>query len=179
MPDLQIPSRPGIALHAIVTILCLVMAPLAIAEMAKIPPLHVISFIGAILVFQPFAASIGVVLNIPPWAIFTTMVSVGTGAVTGILALCDLFAQRWHGLDRMIKKVHERAQQSPGLQRYGMLMFIPFIWVPGLGLYGCTLIAWLFEWRRPEHIAVLLAGWLIAIAIVLTASMGVFLALSL
>jgi uncharacterized membrane protein len=178
MPDLQIPSRPGIALHAIFTILCFVMAPLAIAEMAGIPALHMISFIGAILIFQPFAASIGLVLNIPPWAIFATMISVGIGAVIGILALCDIFARRWHRLDGMLQKVHERTQQSPGFQKYGMLMFIPFIWVPGLGLYGCTLIAWLFEWRRTYHIAVLMAAWIIAVALVLTASLGIAIAIS-
>jgi len=178
MPDLQIPSRPGIALHAIFTILCLVMAPLAIAEMAGIPLLHMISFIGAILIFQPFAASIGLVLNIPPWAIFTTMVSVGIGAVIGILALCDIFARRSHRLNGMIQKVHERTQQSTGFQKYGMLMFIPFIWVPGLGLYGCTLIAWLFEWRRAYHIAVLVSAWIVAVAIVLTALLGIAIAIS-
>jgi uncharacterized membrane protein len=59
-----------------------------------------------------------------------------------------------------------------------MLMFFPFIWVPGLGLYGCTLIAWLFEWRRTYYIAVLVSAWIVAVAIVLIASLGIVFAIT-
>jgi uncharacterized membrane protein len=138
-----------------------------------------LSFIGAILVFQPFAGPVGLVLGIPPLVILTAMASVGLGAVIGIWEVCDVFAKSWHRLDVLIRKVHERTHQSAGFQKYGMLMFFPFIWVPGIGLYGCALLAWLFEWRNAQHILVLMAGWMIAAVIVLAASMGLFLALSL
>ena len=178
MTDIPIPKTTRLAFPAIVTIICLVIAPLTIADVTGTPLLHMISFIGAILIFQPFAASVGLILGIAPWAIFTTMVSVGIGAVIGILALCDIFARRSHRLNRMIQKVHERTRQSTGFRKYGILMFIPFIWVPGLGLYGCTLIAWLFEWRRSYHIAVLVSAWIVAVAIVITASMGIAIAIT-
>jgi hypothetical protein len=37
------------------------------------------SFVGAILIFQPFAAPVGLVLGIPPLVILTVMFSVGLG----------------------------------------------------------------------------------------------------
>jgi uncharacterized membrane protein len=178
MTDVPLPNRSGLVSRAIVTIICFVIAPLTIADMTGIPLLHMISFIGAILVFQPFAASVGLVLGIVPWAIFAVMISVGIGAVIGILALCDIFARRSHRLNRMIQKVHERTRQSTGFRKYGMLMFFPFIWVPGLGLYGCTLIAWLFGWRRAYHIAVLVSAWIVAVAIVLIVSLGIVFAIT-
>jgi uncharacterized membrane protein len=106
------------------------------------------------------------------------MASVGTGAVFGILALCDMFTNRWQRFDRAIQKVHERANRSKGFQKYGMLMFFPFIWVPGIGLYGCTLIAWLLGWREIRHIMILFLSWMIAAVMVLAASLGVWIAIT-
>jgi uncharacterized membrane protein len=179
MPDHLHSSRPGHFICAVVALLGLVIIPLAITEIGGVPLAPMLSFIGSILVFQSFAGPIGLVLGIPPWVILTAMASVGIGAVIGIWAICDVFAKSWHRLDALIRKVHERTHQSAGFQKYGMLMFFLFIWVPGIGLYGCALLAWLFEWRRGQHILVLMAGWMIAAVIVLAASMGVFLALSL
>ena len=178
MPDVLHTSRPEFVLSAGVAILGIVVAPLALSGFTGVPLLHMVSLTGSILVFQPFAASIGVVLGIPPWIILVTMASVGTGAVFGILALCDMFTNRWQRFDQTIQKVHERANRSKGFQKYGMLMFFPFIWVPGIGLYGCTLIAWLLGWREIRHVIILFLSWMIASVLVLAASLGVLIALT-
>jgi uncharacterized membrane protein len=142
-----------------------------------IPPARMISFIGAILVFQPFAAPIGLALGVPAVAIVSTMFSVGLGAIVAILTLCDLFAHRWERLSHAIQNVQERTRNSVRFSKYGILMFFQFIWIPGLGLYGCALIAWLFAWRRLHHIAVLLAAWMVAVIIVMTISLGISIAI--
>lgn len=178
MPGVIHPSRPEFVFSALVAILGVVVAPLVLSGFTGVPLLHMISLTGSILVFQPFAASIGVVLGIPPWIILVTMALVGTGAVIGVLALCDIFTNRWQWFDQAIQKVHERAHRSKGFQKYGMLMFFPFIWVPGIGLYGCTLIAWLFGWREIRHITILFLSWMIAAAMVLAASLGVLIAIT-
>ena len=56
--------------------------------------------------------------------------------------------------------------------------FIPFIWVPGIGLYGCVMIAWLFKWRSARAGAIILAGWILAALLVLLTSIGDFFQLS-
>jgi uncharacterized membrane protein len=178
MPGVIHPSRPRFVFSAGVAILGVIVLPLVLSGFFGVPLLHMLSLTGSILVFQPFAASIGVVLGIPPWTILGTMASVGTGAVFGILALCDLFTNRWERFDRAIRNVHERANRSKGFQKYGMLMFFPFIWVPGIGLYGCTLIAWLLGWREPRHILVLFSSWMIASVMVLAASLEVLIAVT-
>jgi uncharacterized membrane protein len=89
-----------------------------------------------------------------------------------------MFTNRWQRFDQAIQKVHERANRSKGFQKYGMLMFFPFIWVPGIGLYGCTLIAWLLGWRDIRHIMILFLSWMIASVMVLAASLGVLIAIT-
>jgi uncharacterized membrane protein len=176
MPDEQPLSRSDLARNVLIAVLFLGIIPLAILAAAMIPPARMVSFIGAILVFQPFAAPIGLVLGIPPLAVFLTMLSVGLGAVVGILTLCDLFAQRWERLTVAIQKVQATTRNSVRFRKYGILMFFQFIWVPGLGLYGCAVIAWLFAWRRLHHFAVLMAAWMVAVIIVMIVSLGISIA---
>jgi uncharacterized membrane protein len=172
------PSWSNLTINVLITVLCLVIVPFAILAGALVPPAYMASFVGAILVFQPFAAPVGLVLSIPPLVILTVMFSVGLGAVTGILAFSDLCAKRWNRLDMLIRNVQTMTENSVRFRNYGILMFFAFIWVPGLGLYGCTLLAWLFMWRRVHHIAVLMAAWMTAALIVMITSMGIFLAIS-
>jgi uncharacterized membrane protein len=177
MPEEQPLSRSTLAKNVLIVVLFLGIVPLAILAGAMIPPARMVSFIGAILVFQPFAAPVGLVLGVPPVAIISTMFSVGLGAIVGILTLCDLFSQRWERLSVAIRKVQGTTRNSVRFRKYGILMFFPFIWVPGLGLYGCTLIAWLFAWRRLHHIAVLMAAWMVAVIIVMIVSLGISIAI--
>jgi len=176
MPEEQSLSRSTLAKNVLIVVLFLGIIPLAILVGAMIPPARMVSFIGSILVFQPFAAPIGLALGVPPVAIVSTMFSVGLAAVVGILTLCDLFAQRWKRLSVGIQKVQATTRNSVRFRKYGILMFFQFIWVPGLGLYGCTVIAWLFAWRRMHHIALLMAAWMSAVIIVMIVSLGISIA---
>jgi uncharacterized membrane protein len=176
MPEEQPLSRSDLAKNVLIAVLFFGIVPLAILAGAMVPPARMISFIGAILLFQPFAAPVGLVLGVPPGAIISTMFSVGLGAIVIILTLCDLFAHRWERLSLAIQNVQAATENSARFRKYGILMFFQFIWIPGLGLYGCTLIAWLFSWRRLHHIAVLMAAWMVAVIIVMALSLGISLA---
>ena len=44
---------------------------------------------------------------------------------------------------------------------------------PGVGLYGCVLVAWLFRWRGVRSVAVIFAGWMLATVLVMLASLGI------
>jgi len=173
MPEEQPLSRSNLVKNVLIILLCLGIVPFTILTGAMVPPARMISFIGAILAFQPFASSVGLVLGVPPGAILGTMLFVGFGAVTAILTLCDLFAHRWGRLANAIGKVQEHLGRSERFRKYGIVMLFPFIWVPGLGLYGCTMVAWLFNWRQVHHIIVLMAAWMVAVILVLATSLGV------
>ncbi|MDO9549452.1 MAG: hypothetical protein Q7J03_00620, partial [Methanoregula sp.] len=65
------------------------------------------------------------------------------------------------------------ALKSSLFQKYGIFTLMPFIWIPGVGLYGCVLLAWLFKWRGIKGIGVIMTGWILSTLLVLGASIGI------
>jgi uncharacterized membrane protein len=52
-------------------------------------------------------------------------------------------------------------------------MLIPIMWIPGLGLYGTPVVAWILHWRKSRSILLMLTGWLIACLAVLLTAQGI------
>ncbi len=136
-------------------------------------PVHVVfGYVGSILIFQPVAAGIGIALGIPPVPALLIMLSVGAAVIFIFFGICDLFAEKSAWLRNHLDKVNAIAGRSALFKKYGLLTLIPFIWVPGVGLYGCVLLAWLFGWRDIKGIAIILAGWMLASLLVVGATIG-------
>ena len=106
--------------------------------------------------------------------IWFIMISFGISVILVLPRICDMFAERSEWLQKNLKKIETVTQKSEMFRKYGMYTFIPFIWVPGVGLYGCVMIAWLFKWRGVRAGAIILAGWILAALIVLLTSIGIF-----
>jgi uncharacterized membrane protein len=100
------------------------------------------------------------------------MCSIGFAVIFGLLKTCDMFANRSEWLNRHLEKVEAVTQKSGLFKKYGMVAFIPFMWVPGVGLYGCVMIAWLLRWRGALAITMIFIAWMLAALIVLLTSMG-------
>lgn len=132
-----------------------------------------LGLVGSILIFQPVAAAIGIALGIPPIPVMLIMLSVGTAAIFVFFGICDLFYEKSAWLRDHLTKVNAIAQKSSLFQKYGIFTFIPFIWVPGVGLYGCVLLAWLFRWRDARGVIIILAGWMLASLLVIGTTLGV------
>jgi uncharacterized membrane protein len=84
-----------------------------------------------------------------------------------------MFAHRSEWLCQQLEKIGAITQKSELFGKYGIVTLIPFIWVPGVGLYGCVLIAWLFKWRGTLAVTILFAAWVLATLVVLVASIGI------
>ncbi|NMB78130.1 MAG: hypothetical protein GYA23_03440 [Methanomicrobiales archaeon] len=142
-------------------------------------PLHTtVGLVGSILIFQPVAAAIGIALGIPAVPTLLIMLSTGTGVIYLFFGICDLFANRSEWLRNHLDAVNAIAKRSALFAKYGIFTFIPFIWVPGVGLYGCVLLAWLFGWRDLRGVSIILAGWMLASLLVVGATIGVLGAIS-
>ncbi|PKL64601.1 MAG: hypothetical protein CVV32_07985 [Methanomicrobiales archaeon HGW-Methanomicrobiales-3] len=163
---LQVVQVAGFFLGGILAI------PLAIGISAG-STLHVtLGFIGSILILQPVATAAGILLGIPPVPVLLIMLSIGISVIFIFFGICDLFAEKSAWLRSQLDKVDAIAQRSALFQKYGIITLIPFIWVPGVGLYGCVLLSWIFGWRDLKGISIILAGWMLAVFIVLGASLG-------
>jgi uncharacterized membrane protein len=154
-------------------LLGIVVIPVAIGSFFNLSLLHMLGLVGSVLILQPMAVVVGVGLGIPPVPIMLIMISFGISIIYGLFAICDTFAERSEWLRKHLNSVQTIAGKSSFFQRYGIFTLMPFIWIPGIGLYGCVLLAWLFNWRGVKGIGVIMTGWIISTLLVLGASIGV------
>lgn len=171
--DSRFKGIEGICQAALFLVTGLVLIPVAIGLIFRVSLWDLFGFVGSILILQPMAVVIGVGLRIPPVPIMLVICSFGIAIFYGLFGICDSFAERSAWLRRHLDSVQTIAQKSSLFQRYGVLTLIPFIWIPGVGLYGCVLLAWIFKWRGIKWVGVIMAGWIISALIVLVASIEV------
>jgi uncharacterized membrane protein len=149
-----------------------VVVPLLVGFFSGIPVHYVLGLVGSALVLQTVAAGVGIGLGMPPLSIVLIMISFAVAVICALFALCDALADKSARLAAFIAKMDELTKRSRLFKKYGVLMLVPFIWIPGVGLYGCALIAWLFNWRGPGTIGLMLTGWLAAVVIVMLATVN-------
>jgi uncharacterized membrane protein len=168
------PIRWAVIFRApLILITGIVIIPLLISLGYAVSLLNMSGLVGSVLILQPMAVLVGMGLGIPPVPIMLVMISFGISIIYGLFAICDAFAERSAWLRKHLDSVHAIALKSPLFQRYGIYTLVPFIWIPGVGLYGCVLLAWLFHWRGTKGVGVIMAGWILSTLIVLAASIGV------
>jgi uncharacterized membrane protein len=170
------PRAQGFA--EIVKIVCVFVAgivavPLIIGAYYQVAPAEILGLVGSILILQPFAVVIGLGLGINPLSLLLIMSSFGISVIFVLFGICDRFSEHSAWLRTHLKKIETITQKSEMIKKYGMYSLIPFIWVPGIGLYGCVLVAWLFRWRGVRTAVVIFAGWMLATILVMLASLGI------
>jgi uncharacterized membrane protein len=157
---------------ALVMIMGVVIIPIYIGFFNNITFTAVLGFIASILIFQPFSVVIGIGLGFDALPLMFILCSVGLAVIFGLSRTCDMFANRSEWLHRHLEKVETITQKSGLFKKYGMVAFIPFMWIPGVGLYGCVMIAWLLRWRGVFATTMIFIAWMLAALIVLLTSMG-------
>ncbi len=134
---------------------------------------EIFGMVVSIFILQPLAVAVGLGLGIHPVQVMFIMISFGISVILVLPWICDMFAERSEWLRKNLKKTEKITQKSEMFRKYGIYTFIPFIWVPGVGLYGCVMIAWLFNWRSVRAGSIILVGWILAALIVLLTSIGI------
>jgi uncharacterized membrane protein len=159
---------------ALIAIAGILEIPFVIGLYNQNTPGEIFGMIVSIFILQPLAVTVGLGLGIDPVPVMVIMISFGISIILVVPRICDMFADQSEWLQKNLKKIDAMGKKSEMLKKYGMYTFIPFIWVPGVGLYGCIMMAWLFKWRSLRAGAVILAGWILAALIVLLTTIGIF-----
>ena len=146
--------------------------PLVLGALFSVPVTSVFALITATLIFQAAAALIGVGLQVDPVLLLAIVTSVAIGVIIGIMEICDLFSDSSERVAGWLRSVEGQIERFRFLHRYGALMLIPIIWIPGIALYGSPFIAWIFQWNRLASILCMVVGWLMASVFVLLISLG-------
>lgn len=138
----------------------------------RIPLPTVFALIIATLVLQAAGALVGIGFKLHPAAILFLMTSVAIGCMYGIYELCDLFAAYSPWFLKWIQKIDEKTKEIPHFRKYGLIMLVPIIWIPGISLYGSPLVGWIFQWNRWLSLLCMVVGWTIATVFVMATSLG-------
>jgi len=162
-----------ILIIALILVTGVLVIPLAIGFYHNITLTQILGLVASILILQPFAVVVGLGLGINPFPMMLIMCSIGLSVIFVLFGTCDVFANRSEWLRRHLEKIDTIIQKSKMFRKYGIVTLIPFIWVPGVGLYGCVLIAWLFKWRGALAVTIIFAAWVLATLVVLLTSIGI------
>jgi len=154
-------------------LLLLVILPCLIGLLGGFSLVTVLGFIVSILILQGLAAAAGIGLGIQPFLLIPLMVSVATGIFLGIYRICDLFSERSQRVARQIGRIKDLMDRHQALRTYGEFMLVLIMWIPGFGLYGTPVVAWILHWRGVRSILLMLTGWLLACLFVLTMTVGI------
>ena len=157
---------------AAIIIVGAIVIPLSVGLSFGVSPGAMMSLVTSVILFQALAAMVGLGLNIPPVFVLAAMTSVALTVILTVFEICDAFAHRSTRVQGWIAKMKVVSEKSDTFNKYGELALLPIIWIPGIGLYGCALIAWIFQWRGVKAIGPMLTGWVIASLIVMLASLG-------
>lgn len=152
--------RPGMAPAGIFFLL--VVLPVIIGWTGGTSPHRILGFILSILLLQGLAPTVGMGLGLPVPQLLLIVTSVALGVILGVFTVCDLFSEKSDRVARWISKIQATMERYRALMTYGEYMLIPIIWVPGIGLYGTPVIAWILHWRALRAVLLMLTGWLIA-----------------
>lgn len=158
---------------AFVFVTGILVIPVIIGLFYRVALAEILGLVASLLIFQPFAVVVGLGLGISPFPVMLIMCSFGISVIFVLFGICDVFAERSEWLQKHLEKIGAITQKSGMLKKYGVFALILFIWVPGIGLYGCVLIAWLLRWRGVKAASVIFAGWILATVLVLMTSLGI------
>jgi uncharacterized membrane protein len=159
---------------AMIVVIGVIGVPLVIGAIFGVSPAGMLGLVSSVVLLQALAVVVGLGFSLHPGVILILVTSVACGIILFIFEIADTFADSSERVQRWIRKMDEITHKSNVFSRYGELMLLPIIWIPGIGLYGCAVIAWIFGWRGLGAIILMLTGWVIACTVVLLMALGLF-----
>ncbi|MDV2481412.1 hypothetical protein F8E02_05205 [Methanoculleus sp. Wushi-C6] len=164
--------RFRLARAAAFVVFFLLAVPFLVGSVSGMHPPGTLTLIVSTFLLQAAAAVVGLSLGLHPAAVLIFLSSVAAAVMVAILELCDLFAEHSPRMQGFLAKINAETGRLHSLRRYGVLMLIPVIWIPGVALYGAPVVAWLFQYPRPTALLCMIAGWALAVAAVMAAALG-------
>jgi hypothetical protein len=128
----------GMLKIVLIAVIGIIEIPLVIGLYNKNTVGEIIGMVVSVFILQPLAVAVGLGLGIHPAQVMFIMISFGISVILVLPRICDMFAEQSGWLQQNLKKIEAITQKSEMFRKYGIYTFIPFIWVPGVGLYGCV-----------------------------------------
>jgi len=147
--------------------LFVIAVPVMMGMVLNIPAAHILSFLASTFILQAAAPPLGGPLGLSPATILSLMASFSFGVVLAILEVCESLALTSERVSRWIAKVGKKMEKYPAIRKYGAVSCTLIAWIPGIGLYGTPIIAWILGWNRWLSAVFTTIGFVIAAAFVI------------
>src|SRR5690606_27821232 len=122
--------------------------PSILGAVFGVSPARILSLIASAFILQAAAPPIGLALGFSAEGILLLMAFFAMGVVVAILEVCDGMAMSSERVKRWIDNIGKKLDKYPVIRKYGAISCIPIAWIPGLGLYGTPVVAWMLGWKR-------------------------------
>lgn len=136
--------------------------PLISGTFLQINSAAILSFIGSTAIFQAAASPLGLILGFEAWVVLLFMCSFALGMILAIWEICETFALTSDRVRAWIERVEQKTREHPIMYNYGAISCIFIAWIPGIGLYGTPVIAWILRWNRIQAAFFTLLGFFLA-----------------
>ncbi len=141
--------------------------PLAVGALSGVTGTQILTMITSTLVLQAAAPPVGLAMGLSPGAILFIMACFAIGVVAAIFEICDGLASSSTRVRKWIDKLEKISDKHPVIKKYGAISCLFIAWIPGVGVYGTPIIAWILRWKRLPSIVFTVTGFVIAAIFVL------------
>jgi predicted Na+-dependent transporter len=144
-----------------------VAIPLAIGAVFGIDSALILTLITSTFVLQAAAPPVGLAIGLSPIPILVIMACFAIGIVSAIFEICQGLASSSARVRKWIDNIGKISDKHPVIKKYGAISCCFIAWIPGVGLYGTPVIAWILKWKRLPSIIFTATGFVIAAFFVL------------
>jgi predicted Na+-dependent transporter len=141
--------------------------PLVFGALAGLSSAQILTLITSTFLLQAASPPVGLAMGLSTPAILVIMACFAIGIVLAIFEICDSLAASSVRVRKWVDNIEEKTRKYPQIQKYGPVTCIGIAWIPGVGLYGTPIIAWILKWRRIPAVFFTVCGFVIAAFFVL------------
>jgi hypothetical protein len=137
-----------------------VILPVLLGALSGIPPGISAGFLLLAFALQAIAAPLGLILGLSSFQILAIMACFGLGVILAVFEICRTLGESSERVASFIAAIDSRTAGHSLLRNYGAISCFLIVWIPGVGLYGTPVIAWLLCWKRVPSVVFTFAGFM-------------------
>ncbi|MCX6694009.1 MAG: small multi-drug export protein [Methanomicrobiales archaeon] len=160
-------QRRSIQPNLLLAGLFLIAFPIIIAWVFDIDPSTMIALYSGTLLFQAAYLTTTTAVATEPIGAYMIILSIGIAVIFAEEGVLSFLGRRSPRIAAWTGKVHEKTKKSQAIIKWGVYSIILLVWIPGIGLYGAVLAAWVLGWNRRLATALLIVGWVVMCTIIL------------
>ncbi len=119
-----------------------------------------VGFLFSAFALQAISAPVGLRAGLSPLETLVFMAFFGIGLILGAFEICRTLGTSSKRVASFIDKIKQKTSKYPSLSKYGSISCFLLVWIPGIGLYGTPVIAWLLSWKRIPSVIFTFLGFM-------------------